>query len=85
MAAFEAKFNKFWAETKTKSDLTKIPSDGEMKLASEIDRDCVRLPVSGKSLKRQLELRSENSQEVEGLEYGLDSAVAKGRLAQKGY
>lgn len=48
-----------------------------MKCANDIGSERVNLLVSEKSLNRQLQLRSENSQRVEDLKYRLDGTAAK--------
>lgn len=54
--------------------------DGEPKRANGLDRKQVGLLASEESLSRQLQLRSEDSQEIGKLRYQLDGAIArKGR------
>lgn len=60
-AVVESELSKFRAETKAKIDQSQTSLDGETKRTNEIDRKRVRLLAFGKSLKRQLQLRLEDS------------------------
>lgn len=76
-AFVEAQFRKFRAETHTIIDRIETSSDGKTKRENDIDSERVTLLVFGNCLKRQLQLRSEDSQEVETVLYRLDDAAVK--------
>lgn len=48
-----------------------------MKCAKMLDGECIRLLITEKSLKRQMQLRSQDSQEIEDLTDLLNGAVAE--------
>lgn len=56
--------------------------DDNMKRAKAIDRKCVVSLVSEKSLKCQLQLQSDDSQQVEVFKYRLHGAFPKERRAE---
>lgn len=60
-----------------KADRIKAFLDGEKAGAIVLDGERVRLYISEESYKLQLQLRSEDIQEVEDLKYRLDDAIAK--------
>lgn len=56
--------------------------DDEIKRSNAIDSERVKLLVSEKILKRQLQLRTNDSEDDEDFKYRLDRAVAKERQSE---
>lgn len=63
-------------------DRNQVCFEGEVRRVSYFDSERGRLLVSGMRLKRQLRIRSEDSQEVESVKYRLDGVDAKERWAE---
>lgn len=55
--------------------------DDETKSTNDIGSEHTKLLISGKSLKRELQHRSEDRQKVNDMKYRLDGAVAAERCA----
>lgn len=75
-AVVEPELSRVRANMQAKIDQIQKFSDGETKRANDFQSGRARSLISGNSLKRQLQLRSEGTEEVEGLEYQLDGDAA---------
>lgn len=64
-------------DMQAEDDQIKTSLDGEVQPANDVDSELIRSLISVESLKRQLQLRSEDIQEVEDLKYRLDGAEIK--------
>lgn len=76
-APVKTEFRKFPADMQAKIDWIQLSLDGEVKRKNYFHCKRVWLIVSEKSLKRQLQLRSDQGQDVMYLKYRLNSAVSK--------
>lgn len=81
-AAVKTKFCKVRTDMQAKNDWIQSSLNGKVARANAYDSKCVSLFVSEKELKRQLQLMSQYSQEVEDLKYRLDGAVAEAHRSQ---
>lgn len=78
----EAKFQKIPKDMQTNIDLIQASLNNEVKRANVLDSKRVKLLVSEYSIKRQMQLLSEDSLIRENLKYGMDGTVAKNRRSQ---
>lgn len=74
---FETEFRKFWEVMQAKIDQIQVSLDDELERANGLESKRIRLLVSEKSAERQIQLMSEDSQEVDDLKYRLYRVVAK--------
>lgn len=65
-----------------KIDSIQVSLGDEVKRGKGREKEIVKLLVSEKSLKRKLQLRSDDSQEIEDLQHRVDGAVGKERRSE---
>lgn len=73
---------KFCADMQAKFVRKQTSFDGQIIFAKAVDSERVRILISEKSFRRQLQLRSEDCQEVGELKHRLDGVVAEERRSQ---
>lgn len=78
-AAADAEFRKFGEDMHAKVDRSQASLDGKTALVRALGGERASLPILKQSLKRELQLRSEDIEETEDLKYRLDDAVGRER------
>lgn len=76
-AVLKTEFFNFRADMQAKINRSHISADGEVVRTNAIIGERIRLPVSEKTPRHRLQMRSGGSQDVEDLKYLLNGAVAK--------
>lgn len=81
-AAINTELHKFWMKTQAKIDAIQAFLDDEVKRSEALNSELVKKVVSEKSLERQRQFNSDDSQEVEGQKCSMDGAVGKKRRSE---